>query len=201
MQKNHADLQLIDGFSILFNVEPMMRAKMTRSLHLKLNDAQFKSIELLLNERKQQGRFISPEVGLINTGYLLILISKLCGIYVENSSAKKENEKVKDEDFMRSLALIHERYNEKLTLDQLAAEAKLSKSTYTRRFMYICKTSPAEYITRKRIEIAEGMLRSTDASLMDIAERVGFYDTAHFSRTFKRVCGISPSRYRAENKF
>ncbi|MBQ3017126.1 MAG: AraC family transcriptional regulator [Clostridia bacterium] len=199
MQKNLADLQMINGFSMLFNVEPIMRARTNKPLHLKLNRVQFKSIESLLMERIDQKNYLSAEDSMLSMGTVYIIITKLCGIYVENNSLEKKDAEVKDTAFMRSLALIHERYREKLTLEELAREARLSKSTYVRKFIYICKTTPAEYITRKRIEVAENLLKTSNSSLLEIAEAVGFYDAAHFSRTFKKLKGISPYEYRKKN--
>ena len=196
MQKNIADLQQIEGFSILFNVEPIMRARLNRHLHLKLNDVQFKSILEMLTNRKEQRRFISAEEAVINTGLFMILITELCKIYVENSETTGWGCEIKDATFMRSIAMIHERYSQKLTVEQLAKEARLSKSTFMRRFLQICKMTPAEYIIRKRVEVAENMLKHTNAPLSEIAENVGFYDAAHFSRTFKKIKGISPLEYR-----
>ncbi len=199
MQKSIADFQQIEGFSILFNVEPIIRSKLNKHLHLKLNDAQFKAIFEKLSKRTEQRRFISAEDAVINTGLFMIIITELCKIYVENSATMVWGTEVKDAAFMRSLAMIHERYSEKLTLEELAREAKLSKSTYVRRFVYVCKMPPAEYITKKRIEVAENLLKNSTASIMEIAEMVGFYDAAHLSRTFKNIKGISPLQYRKNN--
>ena len=200
IQRNIAELQQIDGFSILFNVEPIMRAKANKHLHLKLNEEQFEFILPMLEHRKKHNRFLSPEDSFISTGYLMIIITELCKIYVKNSETLIHDSNVNDAAFMKSLAMIHERYAEKLTIDELAREAKLSKSTYMRRFVYVCKMPPAEYITKKRIEVAENMLAHSKESIMAIAEAVGFYDAAHFSRTFKKVNGISPLEYRKSNK-
>ena len=198
MQKNIADLEAIGGFSMLFNVEPLMRAKMNKPLHLKLTRAQFGMIADLLEDRKNQINFGSAENAFINTGAFFIIVTRLCEVYVENNRSTYVDSDVKDKAFMNALALIHERYNEKLSVDILAKEARLSKSTFMRRFIYICKLTPAEYITRKRIDAAESMLTNSNASVLEIAEKVGFYDSAHFSRTFKKIKGLTPSEYRKE---
>ena len=196
MQKNIADLQQMDGFSMLFNVEPMMRGKVNRHFHLKMTEAQLGGIKPLLDERKHQRRFVSAEESAISTGCLYIIIAKLCQIYVENTAISNTDHNIRDAAFMRSLALIHERYCERITVEELAKEAMMSKSTYMRRFLQICRVTPAEYIIRKRIEVAENMLKNTNTPLSEISERIGFYDVAHFSRTFKKLKGVTPSQYR-----
>ncbi len=55
------------------------------------------------------------------------------------------------------------------------------------------------YITQKRIEDAKELLTSTKKPLTDIALEVGFNDTFHFIKTFKRYVGMTPGQYRANN--
>ena len=198
VQKNFADLQSIPGFSLLFNIEPLMRAKMSSPMHLKLTAEQLNSISDLLSDRKEQMHVHSTEEAFLNTGAFLMIVTKLCRFYMQNTEALTENLSSNDANFMRALSLIHERYNEKLSLDDLAKEARMSKSTFVRKFIYICKLTPAEYITRKRIEVAINMLISSNASVSEIAEKVGFYDTAHFSRTFKKLNSVTPLEYRKQ---
>lgn len=199
IQKNFADLQAIKGFSILFNVEPIVRERLGKPLHLKLTSKQFESIEGLLFDRRNEDVFVSTENAFINIGSFLIIVTKLCQFYTENTANLIKESEIQDTTFMRSLALIHEKYNEKLTIEMLAKEARLSKSTFMRRFLRVCKLSPAEYITIKRIEIAENMLKNTKNSISEIAEKIGFYDSAHFSKTFNKYHGCSPLEYRKGN--
>ena len=201
VQKNFSDLQSIPGFSMLFNIEPIMRAKMSSPLYLKLTAEQLESISDLLTDRQEQMIVNSTEEAFINTGAFLMVVTKLCRFYMQNTETMTEDASHKDANFMRALSMIHERYNEKLPLSDLAKEARLSKSTFVRKFIYICKLSPAEYITKKRIEVAENMLISSNASVSEVAEKVGFYDAAHFSRTFKKVNGVTPLEYRKRKLF
>lgn len=196
MQKNLADLQNIEGFSVLFNVEPLIRARTNKHLHLKLNDEQFKEVYEILEKNIGRGRFTTSSIAFKNIGTFFLLVTILCEIYSESLGANSEKSSSSDAAFMKAIALIHERYAEKLTLDMLANEARLSKSSFMRRFVYICKMPPAEYIIKKRIEVAETILKNTNASLFEIAEQVGFYDTAHLSRTFKKIKGVTPSEFR-----
>ena len=52
------------------------------------------------------------------------------------------------------------------------------------------------YLVRARIDEAKRLLASPGANVAQVAEQVGFADPAHFSRSFKRAEGISPSDYR-----
>jgi AraC family transcriptional regulator len=62
------------------------------------------------------------------------------------------------------------------------------------RRAYGCSIS--EYLCRRRLEYACFELRGSNTSIAIIAIEAGFYDQGHFSRTFKRLYGITPSEYR-----
>ena len=57
-----------------------------------------------------------------------------------------------------------------------------------------------EYVTKKRMELAEKLLLTTDEPLREIAGMSGFSDVEYFSRTFKRYYGTSPAAWRKSNK-
>ena len=51
-------------------------------------------------------------------------------------------------------------------------------------------------MVRKRMESAKRLLEKQDIPIADIAEQVGMWDVAHFSKTFKRIYSMSPKQYR-----
>ena len=88
-------------------------------------------------------------------------------------------------------------YHKKFTpFDALAEIAHASRSSFVHKFKEICKTTPLEYITKRRIEASENLLINTKLSLMDIAFKCGFYDAAHFTRSFLKNKGMTPSEYK-----
>lgn len=97
---------------------------------------------------------------------------------------------------MRAISTIHEKYHEKITIDQLSKIANLSRSAFIKKFNKICKIPPSTYIIKTRIEVAKNMLINTKYSINDISYRTGFYDTPHFVRYFEKEVGISPANYR-----
>ena len=136
------------------------------------------------------------------SGLTMVLITMLCRAYSESESKSKESDELRhaDEYFMKSITKIHECYKEKLTVEELAKIAKLSRSAFVRKFTDLCKLSPSEYLTNKRLEVAEYLLLNTALSVGDIAFETGFYDASHLNKTFISHKGISPSAFRYKGK-
>jgi len=86
-----------------------------------------------------------------------------------------------------------------LDVGQLAASLDLSKDHFTRLFREAVGSSPRDYYQQRRIQHATRMLLEDPDSITDIALRLGFSDTAHFSRIFKRIKGISPTTFRQKH--
>jgi AraC family transcriptional regulator len=83
-----------------------------------------------------------------------------------------------------------------LDLSTLAAESGYSRSHFLRTFRAAMEYSPHQWLTRLRVEQAKTMLRESSNSLIDIALDCGFSSHAHFSNTFRRIIGLTPSEYR-----
>ena len=81
------------------------------------------------------------------------------------------------------------------TLDELTHELHLSQSYASKIFKEHMKTSIMKYGKELKIKRAQSLLRKNE-SITEIGEKLGFYDQAHFSRTFKSFTGTSPQKYR-----
>jgi AraC-like DNA-binding protein len=97
-----------------------------------------------------------------------------------------------------ALALIHERPEEAWTVEMLAAKVGLSRSPFTVRFTRLVGESPQAYITRVRMQRAARLLREHDASLGQIALKVGYESESSFSKAFKRQYQKTPGQFRRE---
>lgn len=199
MQKNMNDLQMIPSFFTLFNAEPMMRGKAKEALHLRLEENEFETLNKFLAQTLEYRNQRDPFQCLARSGLVLIIISYLCKLYTQKSENKFLGESEKNESLLKVISYIHEHYSEKISIDDLAKIACLSKSTFIRKFGEVCKMPPSDYVINRRIEAAEYMLLSTRCSLGEIASKTGFYDATHLSHTFKNQKGISPSEYRKKN--
>ena len=85
-----------------------------------------------------------------------------------------------------------------ITLKELANEACLSPYHFARAFKMAVGVSPHRYIIDLKLNFAKKMITDTDVSFSQIALMAGFSSQAHFSRTFKRLAGLTPSEFRSK---
>ena len=88
-------------------------------------------------------------------------------------------------------------FTEPLDLEQLAAIARLSKFHFQRLFTVTYGLSPAAYLSQRRIERAQDLLRATNLSVTEVCHAVGFRSLGSFSARFREVVGESPSAFQA----
>ena len=74
-----------------------------------------------------------------------------------------------------------------------------ARRTLERKFRTLLGRSIEEEIRRQRMELAREMLLDTRLSVEEVADRCGYANAPHFSRSFKTAHGISPSAYRLRN--
>lgn len=82
------------------------------------------------------------------------------------------------------------------TVGSLANEVGMSRSAFAARFKKCVGESPVQYITQWRMNMALTILREENVALGELANRMGYQSEAAFSRTFKRIIGISPGAAR-----
>ena len=96
----------------------------------------------------------------------------------------------------RALSMLHAKPSEPWTMELLSEGAGLSRSSLHERFVHFIGQPPMQYLTQWRMQLASGLLRDTNAKLIDVALDVGYESEAAFSRAFKRVAGVSPGAWR-----
>ncbi len=96
----------------------------------------------------------------------------------------------------RARALIDSRYDESLSLEDLARAAGLPRHLLIRAFRKETGTTPHSYLVNRRTLAARALLRA-GTSPADAAFAVGFFDQSHLTRAFKARHGVTPGAYRA----
>jgi len=95
----------------------------------------------------------------------------------------------------RVMDFIGENLEDDLSLGQLATIAGMSPHYFSEMFRQSTGHSPYQYVLLQRIERAKQRLRTRDCSVLTAAVEAGFANPSHFARTFRRIVGISPSRF------
>ncbi len=87
-------------------------------------------------------------------------------------------------------------YSENINRDKMAEMVNLSPGYFSNLFRSEVGMSFSDYLIQVRIENAKSLLRRFDLSVEAISKKCGFNSLAHFSRTFKDRCGLSPLKFR-----
>ncbi len=122
-------------------------------------------------------------------GILYILMSR----FIRHATPKSRN---KDERILQSIAYIRKNISAPLRVSELADIASMSKDHFIRMFNQETGETPVEFITRQRMEHAERLLVTSDMSIKNIAQTLGFDDASYFNRIFKKYIGVTPNQYR-----
>ena len=91
---------------------------------------------------------------------------------------------------------LNEHYAENLSLDKISEHFFISKSNLSHYFKRETGLSPIQYIMQRRIGEAQSLLVETSQPIQEIEFRLGFNDSAHFSKMFKKYVGVTPNEYR-----
>ena len=97
---------------------------------------------------------------------------------------------------------IERNLDEALPVEELAELSGLSRSHFTRVFTAAEGLPPAEYVLRRRLECAAGLLtRAGHLSVKEIAGLAGFADPNYFAKVFRRHFGASPTEFRTTGMY
>lgn len=100
-----------------------------------------------------------------------------------------------DERLAVALKQVHARIDHPWTVNEMAKAAALSRSSFFERFTHKVGVAPMEYLLSWRMELAKGLLKQDELTVMEIAERVGYGSSSTFSVAFSRHVGLPPSQY------
>lgn len=168
------ELAEIEGFNILFDIEPYVRCASGKNYNLNLSAS---DLAVLRKELDKMIRAESDGRYVYLNALTLAFICRLCKRVSGNVMSLGESAEI-----LGIMEYIKTNIGQKLTLDGIAAFANMSKATLNRHFKETLGLSPMNYVlncrlARARELIAEGVLSKTD-----IAQICGFYDTAHMNK-------------------
>ena len=95
---------------------------------------------------------------------------------------------------------IREHYQEDINISTVAGELEISEGYLSRVFKKETDYTFTSYLTLYRMKKAMTLLKDCRVKVYEVAEQVGYSDTAYFSAQFKKVTGISPSEYQDRSR-
>ncbi len=101
---------------------------------------------------------------------------------------------------LNAMEYIHEHYTEPIQLSSVAEAAKVSPAYLSRLFSELLQCTFIDYMTSLRIEQAEKLIREARMNIKEVAFAVGFQDANYFSKIFRKITGLPPSVYAAEER-
>lgn len=196
MSRFAEELDSMDGFHLMFEIEPELRSRFDRSLFLHLTEDELASVSPAVDALLEIREGRDKNTCLMRNGMALYLIADLCRIYAGRHPQKSSVADRRSYNIMKSIEWMRENVAEKITADDMAKRADMSRSTYFRLFAKMFGTTPGEYLLGYRLRLAKKLLRSTDDTVLGIALACGFFDSSHFIRSFRKQEGVSPERFR-----
>jgi len=95
-------------------------------------------------------------------------------------------------------ALMLQNLDKSLSLEYLAEQAQLSKYHFSKLYKQQTGFAPIQHFLLMKIDYACYLLETSDSSVQDIAQKLGYDDPLYFSRLFKKVVGLAPRAYRKQ---
>ena len=101
--------------------------------------------------------------------------------------------------FMKLEQELRKNLSHQWAVEEMAALVGLGTTAFTEKVKNYTGFSPLNYLINIRISEAIKLLKQTETQLTDIALDTGFYSSQHFSTTFKKLTGYTPSQFRKDN--
>lgn len=140
-----------------------------------------------------------PDYTTCVTGLMTAILVEITRLCEHESPAQKPIPNSSMLSIHPALNYIHDNYMQQFPVELLAEMCHLSVTHFRRTFNTIMGISPLEFINNTRIEHACLLLSSTDSSILEISEQVGFHSVSSFNRAFVKLMEVPPREWRKNN--
>lgn len=116
--------------------------------------------------------------------------------YESSGYFEQEQSRHPDEEIIQIQIWLQDNYHREVTFAQVAERFGMSVRTLNRRFKAAANQSPLQYLQEIRINTARDLLKTSNLSINEIADKVGYQDSGHFTALFKKQLATTPNAYR-----
>ena len=174
-----------------------VESKWLRSLHggqIRMDEAasfRGRSLTWLGTKLRHESQYLDDFTSLTIEGLMLELGAEIARVSAKTSEVRKPRW------LTQAKEILHENFSQHVSLSEIAESVGVHPVYLASVFRQHYHCSVGEYVRRLRIEFASHQLSNTAIPLVDIALAAGFAHQSHFSRTFKRLTGLTPAQYRS----
>lgn len=141
-------------------------------------------------------KFAGREIAILTAKSFMIDIDRYSQSPFVIFSGQKTHD---DEPIKKAQEIIEKNYQDKITIDELAAQLCIGRRNLERRFKKATANTVVEYIQRVKVEAAKKNLETGRKNVNEVMYDVGYSDIKAFRTVFKKITGLSPLEYR--NKY
>lgn len=168
----------------------------------KYNIDYFVRVNSILNEKIKQidKNFICDEIYDYHDIYEYLNKLKHSIAEIDQDLADKRNDAFSNLSVKKAISYVNSNFNKDINLAMAANKVNLNYTYFCELFKFYTGDTFVNYVKKLRINKAKEMLvNNTDYKIYEIAKRVGYEDSKQFTKTFRKITGISPLEYR--NKY
>ena len=190
------DFRYLHGFRALFELEPRCRIDHKFESKLHLDSGKLNYFSKLLNMMEDECDSIREGYKITVESIFKLIVVNLCRCY-SKSEVPQSKVLLKISD---AINFMENNFIENISVPRLAEKTGMPVSSFHRIFKEILGCSPIGYLIRLRIEKAAELLAKGNVRVIDAAFATGFENSSYFSKKFKEVMGITPIKYKKNNR-
>lgn len=116
--------------------------------------------------------------------------------YEQVTYREDDSERHNDEDIIQIQLWLHQNHAQTIALSNIAKQFGMSLRNFNRRFLAATGKTPLHYLQGLRVEEGRDLLSNSNLTIAEVSEKVGYQDSSHFTRLFRKVFGVTPQDYR-----
>ncbi|MEO8206421.1 MAG: AraC family transcriptional regulator [Chthoniobacterales bacterium] len=183
----HDPLHPLVVFYVHFTLQKAIKNTLPVSLSLR-ESAFFTSLAFRCERAFRRGDELGKNQAIL---FLQAMLLHFCEEGMDSPS------RITDERIQAIIHAIHLDPRKRWNIGELARQAHLSRSQFTRLFTKIAGMSPASFSIRTRLARAQHLLSETNLTISEIADALDYKDVFFFSKQYKKYMGHAPSKFRA----
>jgi AraC family transcriptional regulator len=182
------------GHCLIVELHPALHSRLNYTNGLPQTLKSFRGHTAWLTRRLYTEFRFGDAMPLVVEGLILEILGEICRQRPGKFSPRSQRKVSRAREFVDAA------FSQPISLDDIARAVDLHPVYVARRFRQAYRCSVGEYLRRRRVDYACSQLAAPDKPLAEIAAEAGFFDQAHFTRTFHKLTGLTPGQYRGAHR-